>query len=225
LKGAEDALKDWKTKTPYKRIERPAKTDVKGGKLIIETPDKANAMYAAGLMLALTDTDADNPALEVGNYLFGGAPLASRLSNRVRGKEGLSYGVASQYAADSQDKSARFIMFAICNPGNMEKVDAAISDELNKLLKGGVEKQDLDEAKKAYLEALKQRRSSDAQLTSLLQDGLHVGRTFAYYAEQEKKIEALTAEQVAEAFRKHIDPKKLVIVQAGDFKGKLGSEK
>jgi zinc protease len=225
LKAAEDALKGWKAKVPYKRIERPAKTDVKGGKLVIETPDKANAVYAAALMLPLTDADPDNPALEVANYLFGGAPLASRLSNRVRGKEGLSYGVGSQYGADSQDKSARFVMFAICNPTNMDKVDAAVLDELNKFAKDGADKKEVDEAKKAYLEALKQRRSSDAQLASLLQDGLFVGRTFAYHADQEKKIEALTPEQVAEAFRKHIDPKKLVIVQAGDFKGKLGSEK
>jgi zinc protease len=225
LKGAEDALKGWKAKVAYKRIERPAKADVKGGKQVIETPDKANAMYAAGLMLPLTDADPDNPALEVANYLFGGAPLASRLSNRVRGKEGLSYGVGSQYGADSQDKAARFVMFAICNPENMPKVDAAVLDELNKFLKDGVDKKELDEAKKAYLEGQKQRRASDPQLARLLQDGLFVGRTFAYHADQEKKIEALTAEQVTEAFRKHIDPKKLVIVQAGDFKGKLGSEK
>src|SRR5262249_16305603 len=154
-------------------------------------------------MLPLTDADPDNPALEVADYLFGGAPLASRLSNRVRGKEGLSYGVGSQYSADSQDKSARFVMFAICNPENMPKVDAAILDELKKFVKDGVDQKELDEAKNAYLKAQQQRRSSDAQLASLLQDGLHVGRTFAYHAEQEKKIEALTAEQVTEAFRKH----------------------
>jgi zinc protease len=58
-----------------------------------------------------------------------------------------------------------------------------------------------------------------------LQDALHVGRTFQYYADLEKKIEALTPEQVSAAFKKHIDPKKLVIVQAGDFKAKATPEK
>jgi zinc protease len=41
----------------------------------------------------------------------------------------------------------------------------------------------------------------------------------------EKKIEALTAEEVSAAFKKYIDPTKLVIVEAGDFKKKGPTEK
>ena len=47
---------------------------------------------------------------------------------------------------------------------------------------------------------------------------------FAYYAELEKKVEALQPGDVKRAFDKHIDPKKLVQVQAGDF-GKADGEK
>src|SRR5262249_39305979 len=104
-----DAVKDWKSATPYKRIPRPAKTDVAGGKQVLETPDKANAVYAAGLSLALKDTDPDHPALEVGNFILGGAPLASRLSNRVRGKDGLSYGVGSMYNANPLDPAGVYM--------------------------------------------------------------------------------------------------------------------
>ena len=46
---------------------------------------------------------------------------------------------------------------------------------------------------------------------------LHAGWTMAYYAYLEKKIAALTAAQVSEAFRKHIDSTRLVIISAGDF--------
>ena len=45
-----------------------------------------------------------------------------------------------------------------------------------------------------------------------------MGRTFAFTADQEKAILALTPAKVADAFRKHIDPRKLVIIRAGDFK-------
>lgn len=41
----------------------------------------------------------------------------------------------------------------------------------------------------------------------------------------EKKIAALTAEEVSAAFKKYIDPAKLVIVEAGDFKKKGAAEK
>jgi len=42
----------------------------------------------------------------------------------------------------------------------------------------------------------------------------------AFEAELEKKIESLTPAQVQAALQKHIDPKKLVIVSAGDFEAK-----
>ena len=79
---------------------------------------------------------------------------------------------------------------------------------------------ELTEAKKAYLQTLKIRRSGDAQLAALLGQMLEIGRTFMFYTELEKKIDALTPEQVTAAFKKHIEGKRLVIVKAGDFKGK-----
>src|SRR6202035_2262484 len=103
-----EVLKGGRAKTPYRRIERPAVSGVPGDRIVIETPDKANAVYLAGLMLPLTDSDPDNVALEVANFLSGGGSLSSRLGNRVRQKEGLSYGVASLFGADARDRSARF---------------------------------------------------------------------------------------------------------------------
>ena len=49
---------------------------------------------------------------------------------------------------------------------------------------------------------------------------LNAGRTFAFIAGQEKEILALTPGKVADAFRKHIDPQRLVIIRAGDFQKK-----
>ena len=57
----------------------------------------------------MNDTDPDDPGAGGGaTSCFGGGTLSSRLGNRVRQKEGLSYGVRSQYGADSLDKSARY---------------------------------------------------------------------------------------------------------------------
>ena len=46
----------------------------------------------------------------------------------------------------------------------------------------------------------------------------YLGRTFAHARELEKRTAGLTPDEVRAAFRKHIDPKKLVIIRAGDFK-------
>jgi zinc protease len=114
-------------------------------------------------------------------------------------------------------------MFAICNPANIDKVDAASKEELAKMLKDGVTDKEVAEAKKAYLKMLKTNRSGDGPLANQLASGLHNGRTFAYYADLEKKIDELTPEQVSAAFRKHIHADKLIVVRAGDFKTKKGS--
>jgi zinc protease len=217
-KEVEDLFGDFKAPTPYRRIERPARTEVQGSRHTILTPDKANAFYMAGQAMALGDTDPDFAALELADFLFGGGSLSSRLGNRVRQKEGLSYGVGSRFTAGAQDKAAQFAIFAICNPVNIEKVDHAISDELAKLLHDGVSEKELNDAKKAYLEQLKVRRANDAALAGTLADELFNKRTFAYYSDLEHKIAALTPDQVATAARRHIVPEKLIIVQAGDFK-------
>jgi zinc protease len=214
----ETILKDWKSSVAYQRIGRLAKTDVPGGRQNILTPDKANAVYVAGHVLAMTDRDPDYAALEVANFIFGGSTLASRLGNRVRQKEGLSYGVGSQFNANVLDAYGRFAIFAICNPQNIDKVEHAISEELQKFIKEGVTETELAEAKKAFLQQLQVQRANDAHLTGMLGDGLFVGRTFTFYADMEKRIGEISVAEVNDAVRRHWSPSRLVIVRGGDFK-------
>jgi zinc protease len=222
----QDLVKDWKPGAPYKRIPHPANTDVAGSREVIETPDKANAVFLAGHHFALTDSDPDYAALKLADFIFGEAALASRLSNRVRGKEGLSYTVNASLGVSAKDKNASFTMYAICNPINIDKVDTAIKEELNRMLKDGVTEKELNESKKAYLKKLKTDRAGDGALATQLAGSMANGRTMTYYADLEKKIAALTPEELGEAFRKYIKPDKLVVIRAGDFKGKKeGSEK
>jgi len=212
-----EALKDWKSKTAYKRIEKKAFADLKGEKIVLNTPDKANAMYIAAEMFEMRDTDPRYPALLLGNYLLGEAPLASRLSNRVRGKDGLSYAVGSQFNAGSQDNAAAFAIFAICNPENVAKVDAAIADELKKFLDEGVKPKEVEEGIKAYLLAAKNRRAQDDVLLIQLAALTELDRTYTVLAEREKKVAALTADEVNKAVRQTLEPKRLIVIEAGDF--------
>ena len=73
--------------------------DVAPSNKALETPDKANAFFIAGQNLTLRDDDPDYPALVLGNYMLGGGFLNSRLAVRIRQKDGLSYGVGSQFQA------------------------------------------------------------------------------------------------------------------------------
>jgi zinc protease len=154
----------------------------------------------------------------LGNYLFGGGALSSRLGNRIRQKEGLSYGVSSNFTASSRDPDARLIVNAITNPVNIDRVEKAFLEELILFQSDGPSPTELSEAQNAYLEAQKVSRASDAAIAGQIATNLELGRTFAFSREQEKRIAALTPDDVKAAFRKYIDPKKLVIIRAGDFK-------
>ena len=102
----EKTFSGWTAKQPYERIEKVVFDKVPGGRQQILTPDKANAVYLAGEVFALSDTDPDYAPLVLGNFIFGGGALSSRLGDRVRQKEGLSYGVGSLFAADAVDRRA-----------------------------------------------------------------------------------------------------------------------
>ncbi len=211
------ALSGWKAAKPYARIAMPITSEVAGAQHKINTPDKANATYTSGLLFPLRDDDPDYPALLMGNYILGSGALSSRLGNRIRQQEGLSYSVSSTLSVSSFDKRAGLTIGAICNPQNMGRVEKAAREELERLLRDGVTPDELEKAKQGHLQAQKVSRANDAALAGLLSNLRHAGRTMTYEAELEKKIEALTPEQIQAAMKKHIEPTRLVIVTAGDF--------
>jgi zinc protease len=213
---------DWKSSVNYQRIPHPAITSVKGEAQNIETPDKESAVYVAGIMIAMSDSDPDFAPLELGSYLYGGGPLTSRLAVRARQKEGISYGIGAQMSADAIDKSTRLLIFAICNPKNMDKLDKAVAEETQKILKDGVTAAELDAAKSAYLKEMSVARSRDTQLAGLIAENLQAGRTFSHMADLENRIAQLTPEAVNNALRKHLDAKRMIIIRAGDFRPKSG---
>jgi zinc protease len=211
-------LSGWESKVPFKRIERKVKADVPGAKIDINTPDKANAQYLAGLNFQLMESDPDFAALRLGDFMLGGSTLSSRLGNRIREKEGLSYGVTSRFTASTRDPVASFTITAITNPINIDKVDKAAMEELEKFIAEGPSLTELNDAKHAFLESQKVGRTGDAALAGQIITNLNLGRKFAHSAEMEKKIADLSPEDIRAAFKKHVDPKNLVIIRAGDFK-------
>jgi zinc protease len=218
LAAVRDILRDWKSNVPVRRIERTVRTDLVGSRDEILTPDKANAEFRAGIVFPLKETDAEFAAMRIGTFMFGGSTLSSRLGNRIREKEGLSYGVTSQFMASPCDPEARFTVVASTNPVNIDRVEKSVAEELELFLRDGPSLSELADAQKAYLEAQKVSRAGDAGLAGQIVTNMQLNRTFAHSSELEKKIAALSPDDVKAAFRKYIDPKKLVIIRAGDFK-------
>jgi len=181
-----------------------------------ETPDKANAVFVTGMNLSLRDDDPDYPALVLGSYIFGSG-MNSRLFRRIRQKEGLSYGVGSFISASSLDKAGSFMANAIYAPQNALKLEAAFKQEIERLLKDGVDADEVKIAKTGWLQSRQVTRAQDSSLSGMLSNYLFLNRTLAWDTDLEKKVGDLTPEQISAALRKFLDPAKLSSVKAGDF--------
>ena len=212
---AQELFSGWKSPRPYARIPLRV-AEVAPVDDVINTPDKANAVLRAGVLLRLRDDNPDYPALLLGNYLLGGSS-DSRLVRRIREKEGLSYSVGSFLSADSFFERGSFGLFAIYAPQNRARVEAALAEELRKALAEGFSVEEVEAGKKGLLQARQLARSSDGAVASRLASYLVLGRTFAWEEEQERRIAALTPKAVVEAMRRYLDPAKLSVVKAGDF--------
>src|SRR6185369_10951820 len=126
-------------------------------------------------------------------------------------------GVTSGLSVSSQDQRASFTISAIVNPQNLPRLQVCAMEELDRLLRDGVTADELNKAREGYLQAMKVGRSSDGALAGSLGSLRHLDRTMLWEADFEKKIAALTPEQINAAMKRRIDPKKLVVVSAGDF--------
>ena len=100
-----------------------------------------------------------------------------------------------------------------------------VEEEIDKLLKSGVTPAELVAAQKGFLQSLRVSRTDDGRLAGMLADTLFAKRTFAFEAELEKRVSATTTESVLKATRKYFNPKKMVIVTAGDFNKKPAGNK
>jgi zinc protease len=218
LSAIRDVINDWKSPVPWRPVVREVRTEVAGASETILTPDKANAVFTAGLSFAMDDQHPDAVALQLGNFILGGGTLSSRLGDRIRQKEGLTYGVSSSVSIPSEGNDARFTITATTNPVNVEAVATAAMEELTRFIKDGPTEQEVADARTAMLESRKLSRSSDAAIAGQLLSHLHLDRTFAWDAAQEEQIAQLTADQVREAFVRHIQIDKLLVIRAGDLK-------
>jgi len=207
---------NWKSPSSFTRIKGEYRAVAPLNKSL-ETPDKANAFFVARLNLKVRDDNPDYAALALGNYMLGGGFLNSRLAVRIRQKEGLSYGVGSQFSASSLDESGQFLANAIYAPENADKLEAAFKDELAKLLKDGFTAQEIEEAKKGFVQRGQLARAQDRELSGRLNNYLFLNRTIAWDAELESRIQSLTAEQINGAMRKYLTPDNITIIKAGDF--------
>lgn len=214
----QDAVKSLSSDVTYQRIGDSPFPDVKGARKKIVTPDKKNAFYISAHQIPVGRLHPDYPALMIGNHILGGGALSSRLADRVRQQEGLSYTVGSMYRTYAKEGHGRVMIYAISNPDNSDKVVEVINEELNKLIKDGVTAEEVSKAVESNLQSNTVSRSTDSGIAGMLGSLLAQDRDIQSTKDLEDQMKSLTPDQVNAAIRKYLKPEKLIIVTAGDFK-------
>ncbi len=174
-KAAAELLGSWTNPAPYNRyattFQKAAPVNLK-----LETPDKQNSEFEAGMRIRLSDNDPDYAAMLLANYMMGGS-ITGRIPDRIRNHEGLSYSVNSRLVIPAVGDGAIFGGMAISNPANAPKVESSFKDELLLTLKNGFTADEVAAAKKAFRDQRMVQRSQDSGILALLAAREQQGRT------------------------------------------------
>ncbi|MEQ1676357.1 MAG: pitrilysin family protein [Chitinophagaceae bacterium] len=211
----------WNSKAPYARVD-PKYFEVKGKTTVINTPDKTNAVMGGVINIEISKQDADYPAVVMANELLGGgAFLNSRIPQRLRENEGMSYGAGSFLSAEYKVKAGGWGVYAFFNPLYKDRLDSALHQEIDKAIAKGFTQDELSKSVSSMIEQNKTSLGSNPFLAGLIKGFMKEGRDLTDFTKFEAKLKLLTTEQVNAAMKKHFDVSKLIMVYGGDFeKGK-----
>jgi len=211
----EELFGSWTSREPYARVPEPLVAK-RAKEIHAETPDKANAVLSGELALPVNDTSPDYPALAVANFILGGSPN-SRLWERIRQREGLSYAVYSSLDASSFEPNTSLTREAIFAPENLLRLKTALNEEFGRAVRDGFTDKEVDDAKKAMLQERALARAQDGRLASELVKQAYLDRTFAFSGRVDAEIASLSTQEVNAALHKYVRPDAFVDVFAGDF--------
>lgn len=211
----------WNSKMKFATVA-PRHFEVKGKTETINTPDKTNAMLLGNININISETHPDYASVFMANELLGGgAFLSSRIAQRLRENEGMSYGAGSFMNTNYKHDVTNWGLYAAFNPLYKGRLDSALHQEIDKAITGGFTKDELTKSMNAWLEGNRTMLGMNDFLARQLRWYIRDGRDLSDFTDFENKVKALTPEAVNAALRKYFDKTKLVMVYGGDFeKGK-----
>lgn len=164
-------------------------------------------------MLDLTVHDPARYALQLGNEVLGGNGFASRLMVDIRVKHGYAYGAGSGMSFD-RSRSMFFVQYG-SDPDKVQPVDALVRQNLAEMRDTPVQPDELTNAKQARIRGIPLEVSSVNAIAGSLLDWSINGQPLDEPMVAARHYLDLTAAQVQAAFRKYVQPDRLVQVVQG----------
>lgn len=168
------------------------------------------------VLLGHVSIDRFNPdylTLALGNHILGGSGLNSILSQEIREKRGLTYGVNSGFSP-GRYQGPFSIDFATKNASVIEGIEAARS-VLDNFIKNGPSEAELVLAKNNIIGGFALNLDSNRKLASaLLALGIY-DLPLDFYDTYQQKIQSISASDIQKAFSKHVHPDLLNTIIVG----------
>lgn len=194
----------------------PPAQPVQGPKQEVIPRDMPQSVIAFGHE-GILRSDPDFIPAYVMSEILGGGGLSSRLSEEIREKRGLTYGVS--FGLSPMQRTGLYA--GMLQTGNSSAAEALklVREVLAKMAAEGPTQAELDEAKTYLTGSYALRFTSNAaiagQLLGLQQQGLDIG----YVERRNALVSAVTLDQVKEQARRLLHPDRLIVTVVGKPEG------
>jgi zinc protease len=184
----------------------------------IVIPDKTSVSVIMGQPTELRFSDPDLLPLRLGTRILGSGGFTSRLMASVRDKEGLTYGISAATANDTFS-DGEWRLQADFAPTLLDKGLASTKRELESWRNNGVTDDELKRAKSELAGLYQVGLATTGGMAGTILLMLNRGMPLSFVDEYPKKIAEISREQVNGAIKRHIDPRRMVLVKAGTLGG------
>lgn len=172
---------------------------------------------AAFVQEGLARDDPDFIPAYVMNHILGGGGFTSRLTEEVREKRGLTYGVYSYLAP--YDRAALLAGGVSSSNDRVAEAIEVIRAEWARMRDEGVTEEELDEAKRYLTGAFPLRFDSNAKIAGQLAGLMEQGFTPDYLKDRNGLIEAVTVADIDRVAKRLLTPEALKVVVVGEPEG------
>ena len=208
---AEAAFASWEGGGGTPGLTTPA-TSTPGPTLLIDRPGAVQTNIRIG-GAAIGRTDPDYPKLALANLVFGGY-FVSRLVDNIREKRGYTYSPGSGV---TQNRKASY--FSVSADVGTEVTAPALVEiryELLRMVAGPIEPAELLSAKRYLSGTMSMGIQTQSGLAGFLGSLAASDLPVEYLREFPAAVDALTEDDVIEASRRYLDPRRLDTVLVGD---------
>ena len=157
--------------------------------------------------------DPDYFALYVGNHILGGNGLVSQLSEEVREKRGLSYSVYSYFLP--MREQGPFVIGAQTKNASADEALRVMRQVVQRFIDQGPTEEELLAAKRNITGGFPLRIASNSKILEYLSVIGFYDLPLDYLDRFTQQVDAVTVEQVRDAFRRRVDLNRLVTIVVG----------